>query len=97
MLGVKQLFEAVFIVQRVDFLNYRLRFPGKGQSKSSNDDKHGHGREKRRPSTYVDGFSCTSILIILLAYLICTNELQENRQVIVSAFHYYRSYQQREF
>ena len=31
-------------------------FPrGSKKRKSNNDDKHGHGQEKRRPSTYVEG------------------------------------------
>ena len=31
-------------------------FPGGSiKRKSNNDDKHGHGQEKRRPSTYVEG------------------------------------------
>ena len=33
-----------------------LVFPrGSNKMKSNNDDKHGHGQEKRRPSTYVEG------------------------------------------
>ena len=28
---------------------------GPKKTKSSNDDEHGHGQEKRGPSTYVDG------------------------------------------
>ena len=38
-------------------LNYSGRFPeGSHKRKSNNDDKHGHGKEKRRrPSTYAEG------------------------------------------
>ena len=37
-------------------LNYRGRFPrGSKKKKSNNDDKHGHGQEKRRPSTLCRG------------------------------------------
>ena len=34
-------------------LNYSSRFP----DKSNNDDKHDHGQENRRPSTYVEGIN----------------------------------------
>ena len=35
--------------------NYARRFPeGVQKRKSNNDDKHDHGQEKRRPSTYDD-------------------------------------------
>ena len=75
--------------------NYSGRFPeGSKKRKPNNDDKHGHGQETRRPSTYVegkknikyalgfdidfDGFCINLWKVFLLMYLPFSRPIYEN-------------------